>query len=40
MQWHEPCQAEIDFAQELLEKFLVPELDVIKGISAENTVPR
>lgn len=40
MQWHEPCQEEIDFVQELLEKFLVPELDTLKQISAENTIPR
>ncbi|KAL4238306.1 Proteasome activator complex subunit 4 [Mactra antiquata] len=38
--WHVPSQPEIDFAQELLEKFLVPELDFIQQISSENTVPR
>ena len=40
LEWHEPCQEEIDFVQELLEKFLVPELNTLKQISAENTMPR
>ncbi|XP_060589859.1 proteasome activator complex subunit 4B-like [Ruditapes philippinarum] len=40
LEWHEPCQEETDFVQELLEKFLVPELNTLKQISAENAIPR
>ncbi|XP_052767290.1 proteasome activator complex subunit 4A-like [Mya arenaria] len=39
-EWHTPVEGEISFAQEVLDTILVPELETVKALSAENQLPR